>query len=100
GGFRERAIYRVTVLPLFRDRYGNGMDGPVELLFSTGPELEPNLLAGIVSDFLTLDPVAGVRVDAVPAEGGPISSAVADSAGIFAFPHLPSGPYRIRAYED
>ncbi|MEX0856326.1 MAG: carboxypeptidase-like regulatory domain-containing protein [Gemmatimonadota bacterium] len=100
GGFRVPSVYRITVLPRFRDRYDNPMPGPFDLIFSTGPELEPNLLAGIASDFLTLDPLPGVRVDAMPSAEGPTLSTVTDSVGIFTFPYLPAGRYTLVAYDD
>lgn len=100
GGFRERTIYRVTVLPVFRDLFQNDMGEPFDLFFSTGPEFEPNLLGGLVTDRLTLEDVGGARVDARAVEGGPTHSTVTDEEGIFAFPYLPSGRYRVVAYED
>lgn len=99
-GFREGIVYRITLLPRFQDRYQNRMAAPFDLIFSTGPELAPNLLAGMVTSRLTLDPLPGVRVDAL-AEGGEFPySTVADSTGIFTFPHLPEGRYNLVAYDD
>jgi len=100
GGFVEPTVYRITLLPRFRDLYQNRMAEPFDLIFSTGGELEPNLMAGVVADRLTLAELAGVRVDAVPFEEGAPHSTVTDSTGIFTFPHLPSGRYRVVAYED
>jgi len=100
GGFRAETVYRIIVLPRFRDRFDNTMASRFELIFSTGPDLEPNLLAGFVSDRLTLRPAGGMRVDAIPPGGGLVHSAVSDSAGIFAFPYLESGRYTIVAYDD
>jgi hypothetical protein len=100
GGFRQETVYRITVLPRFRDRFDNRMDGTFELIFSTGPELEPNLLAGITSDRLTLQPESGMRVDARPPGDGPIHSTLSDSLGVFTFPHLPAGRYTLVAYDD
>ncbi|TVP49944.1 MAG: hypothetical protein EA350_01325 [Gemmatimonadales bacterium] len=100
GGFRAPAVYRVTVLPRFQDRYRNTMDRPVELFFSTGPEFDETLVAGILLDRLTGEEVAGARVDAAPLEPGPTYSAVSDSTGVFAFRYLPPGSYRITAWDD
>ncbi len=100
GGFMEETVYRVTVLPRFQDLFQNRMAEAYDLFFSTGPELEPNILGGVVSDRLTLQEVRQARVDAVPADGGPVHSTVTDSTGIFTFPHIPSGEYRVIAYED
>lgn len=100
GGFRSAAVYRITVLPRFQDRFRNTLDRPVELFFSTGPDFEETLVAGLLSDRLSGDEVAGARVDAVPLTEGPTYSAVSDSTGVFAFRYLPSGDYRITAWED
>jgi hypothetical protein len=100
GGFRSDAVYRITVLPRFQDRYRNLMDRPVELFFSTGPDFEETLVAGFVTDLLTGAELPGTRVDAVPLTEGPTYTAVADSLGVFAFRYLPSGSYRVVAYDD
>lgn len=100
GGFRERTVYRVTVLPVLQDRYRNRLARPFELFFSTGPEFEPNLVAGLVTDRLTADEVAGARIDARPLPEGPVHSTVSDSLGVFSFRFLPEGSYRVVAYED
>ncbi len=100
GGFQEGQIYRITLLPVFQDRFQNRMEGPFDLFFSTGPDFEENLAAGFVVDRLTGNEVEGARVDAVPEDGGPHQSTVADENGIFAFPYLPSGEYLFVAYED
>jgi hypothetical protein len=100
GGFRETTIYRVTLLPVFRDLFQNPLEGPYDLFFSTGPEFEPNVLAGLVMDRIRGEEVDGARVDARPVENGPTHSTVTDSTGIFTFPYLPAGRYRVTAYED
>lgn len=100
GGFRAPAVYRITVLPRFEDRYRNTMDRPVELFFSTGPEFDDTLLAGLLVDRLTGEEVAGARVDAAPLDDGPTYSSVSDSTGVFAFRFLPPGSYRITAWDD
>lgn len=99
GGFQRTTVYRITVLPRFQDRYTNPMDRPFDLIFSTGPDLEPNLLAGLVMDRLTLEPARDIRVDAVDSEGI-AHSTVTDSTGVFALPYLPADGYRVIAYED
>ena len=100
GGFQAGRLYRITVLPRLQDRYQNAMGVPFDLLFSTGPEFEPNLVAGIASDGLTFEPVAEFRVDArVEGREEPMS-AVADTSGIFSFPYLPADAYTLVAYGD
>ncbi len=100
GGFQASAIYRITVLPVLQDLFRNPMAAPFDLFFSTGPEFEPNVLAGLVTDRLTRGAAPGVRVDAQPYQGGPHQSTIADSTGIFTFPYLPQGRYNLVAYED
>ncbi len=100
GGFEAVTVYRVTLLPRFQDRFQNVMGAPFDLFFSTGPMFEPNLLAGLASDRLTLEAVSEARVDAISADEGSVLSAVADTTGIFTFPYLPSGAYTVVAYED
>ena len=100
GGFRDGTLYRITVLPWLQDRYQNTMEFPFDLFFSTGPDFEPNLVAGLASDGLTFEPVGEYRVDArVEGREGHLS-ALADTAGIFSFPFLPSDAYTLVAYED
>jgi len=100
GGFRSEAVYRITVLPRFQDRFRNPLDRPVELFFSTGPEFDETLVAGLLTDRLSGDEVAGARVDAVPLAEGPTYSAMSDSTGVFAFRYLPPGDYRVTAWDD
>lgn len=100
GGFREETVYQISILPVLQDRYQNRLEGPYEYFFSTGPEFEPNLLAGSLLDRLTLEEVAGARVDARRLPDGPVHSAVSDSTGIFTFSYLPAGDYSVVAYED
>jgi hypothetical protein len=76
------------------------MTSSLEFIFSTGPELEPNFLAGIVTDRISGQGTAGARVDLVPNEGGLTTSTLTDSTGVFALPHLPAGRYAVVAYED
>ena len=100
GGFTEEAVYRITLRPTLQDLWRNRLDEGFELFFSTGPEFEPNVLAGIVTDRLTGREVRDIRVDAEPVDGGLIHSTVTDSIGLFTFPFLPANGYRVRAYDD
>jgi hypothetical protein len=56
GGFRPDLVYRVRVLPTIKDLFGNAMEGPFELVFSTGGEFEPNVIAGLATDRISGDP--------------------------------------------
>jgi hypothetical protein len=100
GGFQDRTVYRITLLPTLQDLFRNTLGRPHDLFFSTGPEFEPNLLAGLLTDRLTLEPVPRARVDARSLPAGPVHSAVFDSLGVFSFRFLPAGRYQVVAYED
>jgi hypothetical protein len=100
GGFQETTIYRITLLPTLQDLWQNRLGGPYDLFLSTGPEFEPNVLAGLVTDRLTGEDSPDVRVDAEPLDGGPVHSTVTDSTGVFTFPYLPANGYMVRAYQD
>lgn len=100
GGFQDRTVYRITLLPTIQDLWQNRLGEPYDLFFSTGPDFEPNILGGLVTDRLTLEEAAEVRVDAESLTGGPTHSTVTDSTGIFTFPYLPADRYMVRAYED
>ncbi len=100
GGFRERTVYRITLQPTLQDLFRNRLDRPRDFFFSTGPDFEPNLVAGLLVDRLTGQPVPRARVDARPLPDGAPHSTLADSLGVFAFRFLPAGRYQIVAYED
>jgi hypothetical protein len=100
GGFPAGEIYQITVLPRFQGRFRNEMASPFDLFFSTGPALEPNLVSGLVSDRLTLEPVEEVRLDAMQGDGGVVRTVVTDSSGVFMARYLPGGVYTLVVYED
>lgn len=100
GGFEAGLVYRVTVLPVIQDMFGNALQEPFELFFSTGPDFTPNVVAGSVIDRLTGEPLRDARVDAAVAESDVVHTAVTDSAGIFALRYLPAGDYVVNAYLD
>ena len=100
GGFEAGHVYRVTVLPVIQDMFGNALQEPFELFFSTGAEFTPNVVAGSVIDRLTGEPLRDARVDAAVAGDDVVHTAVTDSAGIFALRYLPAGDYVVSAYLD
>lgn len=102
-GARPGTVYRVTVLPVIQDMFGNTMPEAFEFFFSTGASFTPNVVAGTVGDRITGEPLPGARVDALEVDADPDEAphtALADSAGIFALRYLPGGVYRIQAYGD
>ena len=100
GGFEAGHVYRLTVLPVIQDMFGNPLQAPYELFFSTGPEFTSNVVAGSVVDRLTGEPLPDVRVDAAVAGSDVVHTSVTDSTGIFAMRYLPAGEFVVSAYLD
>jgi len=99
GGLRPGVVYRVALLPVIRDLFGNQLRDPFELVFSTGAEPTPTALAGEVWDRITGQGLANALVQAV----GPDSLvyvARADAQGIFAFRYMPEGTFAVTAFDD
>ena len=99
-------IYRVTVLPVIQDMFGNPLRDPFDLVVSTGPEFVPNVIGGVVEDRVTGEAAAGVRVDAEFDGGGGEGGAPAvhwnttGADGLFSLRYLPAGTARVRAWQD
>jgi hypothetical protein len=103
GGLRPDLVYRVRVLPTLRDLFGNAMEGPFELVFSTGGEFEANVIAGVATDRITGDPLPNVRVEAQGLgadEDDPRYLAFSDTAGVYVLRYVPSGLYSVTLFED
>ncbi|MEX2281549.1 MAG: Ig-like domain-containing protein [Gemmatimonadota bacterium] len=99
GGWKPNLVYRVIITPGIQDRFNNSRRDPTELVFSTGPELLPTAIAGLVTDRVTGRPLAEARVVALDTDST-IHSTVTDTAGFFGLRYLPSGNYQVFAYED
>ena len=99
GGLRPGVVYRVTLLPVVRDLFGNQLSDPFELVFSTGAEPTPTVLAGQIWDRISGQ---GVQVALVSAVGSDslVHVARADDQGIFAFRYLPAGTFAVTGFED
>jgi len=110
GGFQEDLVYRVRIRETIKDLFNNAMEGPFELVFSTGGEFQENVLAGVVTDRITGEPVEGARVEArrmVPgtqrfevAEDALPYVAVTDTAGIYLLRYVPSQAFELAIYQD
>ncbi|HSR41627.1 MAG TPA: Ig-like domain-containing protein, partial [Longimicrobiales bacterium] len=103
GGFRSGVAYRVTVLPVVQDLFGNAMPEPFEFLFSTGGEYTPNAVAGVVVDRITGEMVQDAEVLAHPDWTDTLDLVYVsrtDTAGIFALRYVPPGRYRLQAFQD
>jgi len=99
-GWEPGHIYHVVVQPVIQDLFQNTIEQPLEIVFSTGPELPQNALAGLVEDRLTRNAVSGAWVLAVRDSDSVSYAAMTDSAGLFALRFLPPGTYRLRAFQD
>ena len=95
-------VYRITVLPLINDMFGNRLRDPFDLVLSTGGEFVPNVVAGFVEDRVTGAAVEGVRVQArfVDQEGTPVHWNYTGSDGVFSLRYVPSGSFETRAWQD
>lgn len=99
GGWAPDRVYRVVVLPVFRDLFGNQREAPVELVFSTGAPIPETALAGFIHDRITDEVVPEARVEARVGDGAPYV-AVSDTGGFFAMRFLPPGAYSVQAWLD
>ncbi|HEX7049789.1 MAG TPA: Ig-like domain-containing protein [Longimicrobiales bacterium] len=100
GGWKPDQIYRIVIRPVIRDLFGNTMEQPIDLIFSTGPPIPATALAGVVTDRITGEAAAQARVEAVRRADSTVYVAVADTGGVFALRHIPAGAYDLRAYLD
>jgi hypothetical protein len=102
GGWKANTIYRVIITPGIQDRFNNPRREPAELVFSTGPELLPTAIGGLVTDRITGRPLAEMRAVAIPFpdSAAPAHTTVTDTSGFFGLRFLPTGRYIVRAYED
>lgn len=100
GGYQAGRVYRVTLLPVLSDLFGNQMRDPFELVFSTGGELVPSAVAGLAWDRVTGQGVEGLEVVARDTRDSTLYVARTDTAGIYALRYLPPGPYYVTAFQD
>lgn len=100
GGWQRGLVYRVVVLPVFRDLFGNQRVDPVELVFTTGAPIPPTAVVGFVEDRITAQPVAGARVEAMRRLDSITYVAVTDTGGFFALRNVPAGVYDLRGWFD
>ncbi|HET9948203.1 MAG TPA: Ig-like domain-containing protein, partial [Longimicrobiales bacterium] len=99
GGFQPGLVYRVTLRPVVRDLFGNALQDPFELVFSTGGEPAPTVVAGQVWDRVSGRGVRDAVVQAVGADSL-VHVGRSDQEGIFALRYLPPGAFVVTAYDD
>lgn len=100
GGWRPGLVYRVVVLPVFRDMFGNPRTEQVELVFTTGAPIPPTAVAGLIEDRISGEPVAAARVEATRRLDSLVYVAVSDTGGFFSLRNVPAGAYDVRAWID
>ncbi len=100
GGWTPGTVYRVTLLPVIQDLFGNVREQPAELVFSTGPEIPETAIAGLVRDRLTGQEVQEATVQALRLPDSLPYVAMSDTAGFFALRHIPAGEYHVQAFTD
>jgi Bacterial Ig-like domain len=100
GGFKPGLVYRVTLLPVFRDMFNNQMRDPFDLVFSTGAPFVDNAVVGLVWDGITGQPMRDMSVMAVSEKDSTAYFAQSDTGGIYAFRYLPWASYRLVAFDD
>lgn len=100
GGFRPGLVYRVTLLPVVSDMFGNRLRDAFELVFTTGDGFPPTgTLAGEAWDRVTGRGLNGATVRAVGGDSL-VNLARADDDGVFAFRYLPVGEFAVTAFQD
>lgn len=100
GGWKPGYVYHIYVRPVLRDLFGNKMQEPIDLIFSTGPPIENTVLGGIVENRIDGKPVADARIDATQHGDTATYLAMSDTAGFFALRYVPAGAYQIVAFQD
>lgn len=100
GGWQPGLVYRVEVLPVLRDLFGNRRTETVELIFTTGAPIPPTAVAGFVEDRLTGLPVPSARIQAVRRIDSVVYVAVTDTGGFFSMRHIPAGVYDVESWLD
>ncbi len=101
-GLLPNRIYRITVLPVVNDMFGNNLRDAFDLVISTGGEFVPNVVAGMVEDRVTGRAVRDVRVEArfFQDDDTLVHWNVSDSAGVFSLRYVPDGEYEVGGWQD
>jgi hypothetical protein len=99
-GWLPNTIYHVNVRPDIRDMFGNRIEAPLRLVFSTGPEIPGTEATGRVTDRITGQPERNIRVEAIRAADSLVYAVPTDSVGGFDLRQIPEGEYQFRAFRD
>ena len=99
-GFRANTMYTITLLPGLADLRGNIRNTGARTFFSTGGAIPVSRLTGTVWDWGSGRTARGALVEAVALPDTVTYMTIADSAGRFAFDHLPRGRFLLRGIVD
>lgn len=100
-GWRRGAVYLFRLPGGIRDLLGNEREEPIEVVFSTGPEVTDTRVSGRIRNGVTGRGVRGARVLFLSEEGDSIPyTAVSDTGGVFSLSSLPPGRYTAYGFED
>jgi hypothetical protein len=99
-GWEPGVIYHVMLAPTIQDLFNNRLAEPVEVVFSTGPEIPDTRVAGEALDRITGEPEVGARVEAIRLADSLVYAVPTDSAGNLVLARIPTGEYLLRAFRD
>ncbi|HEX7239270.1 MAG TPA: Ig-like domain-containing protein [Longimicrobiaceae bacterium] len=99
-GWEAGRIYQVSVGPTVQDLFNNRLGAPIQIVFSTGPEIPDTRLSGTVVSRTAGTPEIAIRVEAIRVQDSLVYTTQTDSSGAFLFRRIPEGPYRVRAFRD
>ena len=99
--FRARTAYVVTMFPGLADLRGNARKEGATVIFSTGPEIPPYGITGIVFDWAAQHTVANAYIEALSRSDTTLKFVgMSDTTGHFEIGPLDSGSYLVRALID
>jgi hypothetical protein len=100
-GWRDNTVYVLTILPGIADLSGNVRDSARVIVFSTGDEIPPGRIDGVVFDWMKAEPASKALVRARPiSDTTLVWSAETDSLGRFSMPFMVTGRYQLTALLD
>ncbi len=100
GGWKPGYVYHIYVRPVIQDLFGNKLERPIDLVFSTGPPIQNTTLGGIVENRIDGKPVPDAIIDATQRGTGATYVTVSDTTGFFDLRYVPAGAYDVVAYQD
>ncbi len=100
GGWRQNAVYQLTLLPGLQDLRGNRLTQGKTVVFSTGGDIPATRVSGLVLDWEQGRAAGRALIEAVELPDSLLYLGVADSVGEFVMGSVPVGRYLLRAGVD